>query len=53
MNRIEKNLRKSFAEVKKDIIEIKNQILIIAEGQEKIQAEIDELRNSLKRGRKR
>ena len=34
MNQLELNIRKSFAEVRKDIIEIKNQILRLAEGQE-------------------
>jgi len=36
MNQLELNIRKSFAEVRKDIIEIKNQILRLAEGQEEL-----------------
>ena len=35
---LESNLRKSFREVRKDILEIKNQILRLAENQEKLEA---------------
>lgn len=42
---LERNIRKAFQGVKKDILEIKNQILKIAETQEKIEAEIEELKS--------
>ena len=38
MGRIESNLRRSFSEVKKEILDIKNQILKLAENQEKLEA---------------
>ena len=37
---LEENLRKSFAEVRKDILEIKNQVLKLAEAQERLEAGI-------------
>ena len=39
---LERNLRISFAEVRKEILEIKNEILKLAERQEKLEAEVSE-----------
>ena len=39
---IETNLKKSFSEVRKDILEIKDQILRLAEQQEKLESAITE-----------
>tara|TARA_Y100000034_G_C6646259_1_gene282707 strand:+ start:180 stop:491 length:312 start_codon:yes stop_codon:yes gene_type:complete len=36
MSRIENNIKRSFRGVKNDILELKNQILMLAEGQEKL-----------------
>jgi len=39
---LERNLKISFAEVRKEILEVKNEILKLAERQEKLEAEISE-----------
>jgi len=39
---LERNLRISFSEVRKEILEVKNEILKLAERQEKLEAEISE-----------
>lgn len=41
---LENNLRKSFADVRKDILEIKNQVLKLAEAQEKLEVKVSELK---------
>ncbi len=50
---LENNLRISFAEVRKDILEIKNQIIQLAEGIEKVEAQVSELKSVKKSSRKR
>ena len=40
---LERNLKISFAEVRKDILEVKNEILKLAERQEKLEADISAL----------
>ncbi len=44
MSQLEHNLRRSFAEVKKEILEVKNQVLKLAEGLEKIEVVVSELK---------
>ena len=41
---LENNIRKSFAGVRKDILEIKNQMLRLAESLEKIEAQVSEMK---------
>ena len=40
---LENNIRKAFEGVKKDMLEIKNQLLSIAEKQEKLEASFEDL----------
>jgi len=39
---IDKNIRNAFQGVKRDILDIKNQLLVLAENQEKIEAKLEE-----------
>ena len=39
---LQDNLKRSFAEVRQDILEIKNQILKLAESQEKLEVQLSE-----------
>jgi len=43
---LENNIKKSFQGVKKDILEVKNQLLNLAEIQEKIITELEALKQS-------
>lgn len=45
---LDSSLRRSFENVKKDVLEVKNQLLNLAEGQEKLEVLISELSRSLK-----
>ncbi len=45
MNGIEQKIARSFQGVKRDILEIKDNLLRLAENQEKLEAIIEELRN--------
>ena len=42
---LENNVKRSFQDVKKDILEIKNQLLNLAETQEKLITQFEELKN--------
>jgi len=44
MNQFEANIVNSFKEVKKDILELKSQVLSLAERHERLESIIDELR---------
>lgn len=45
---IEKNIRKAFQGVKKDILEIKDQLLRIAERQERLESTFEESKKKVK-----
>ena len=45
---IENNIRKAFSGVKKDILEIKDQLLQIAERQERLEAVVEESKKKVK-----
>jgi len=43
---LERNLKRSFAEVRRDILEVKNQVLKLAEMQEKLEIHVQELKKA-------
>ena len=45
---IDQNIRNAFQGVKKDILEIKNQLLVLTENQEKIEAKLEESKKKVK-----
>ena len=47
MNQSEENIKNSFMKVKVDIASLKDQLVSMAEGQEKIMAIIDELKSEV------
>jgi len=54
MNQFEANVVNSFKQVKKDILELKDQLIRLAEGQEKLEALISEkTKNSKKVSKKK
>jgi hypothetical protein len=50
---LEQNIRRAFQGVKKDILEVKDQLLKVAETQEKLMAEFEELKKQTKKPAKK